>query len=148
MDRVGYLRRIAAVELRRFCAFVTAFAVVTAALLAGHVYFYCAPMDRITFTECCSGSEQHDDEKVSEGAFLDTAPHRCCDARRFDRGDPGFARSPTGVAPPVLASLLAIALVPKTPLASQRAVRGVYDTRAGPRAGPLSWRTEIDVSLS
>lgn len=132
--------------LVRLAALVAALAVVTGTWLAGQRYFYCAPMERVALHECCaSGADDHgrDDE-----AAIGELPHRCCEERLFDVGDRGATPAPFAVAPAPCLAVVAI-LSTLTPGEAPSGARATHDTRAGPpRAGPLAWRTPIDVSLS
>lgn len=141
------LRRLPA-KLRRFVGGVVALAVVTTTLLAGHTYFYCAPMHRVGFDTCCPDEGAHHDEAARELAIEET--HRCCEPRSFAQGD--RADGPTAsvsIAPAPIAAVL-----PAVPEAVLRIARMAippppYDTRAGPpRASPLTHRVPVDVSLT
>jgi hypothetical protein len=136
-------------ELVRLVALVAALAVVTGAWLAGQRYYYCAPMQRIALDECCAG-HGHEDEDGDEhaAAALTETPRKCCDARTFDSGDPGASTAPPAITPPMLLAVVAVLALPGV-VDAPAAARATHESRAGPpRAGPLSWRTEIDVSLS
>jgi hypothetical protein len=143
-------KRAIRAELVRLLALVAALAVVTGAWLAGQRYFYCAPMQRVALDECCAGHGQHDGEADAHaaGAVATQTPKKCCDARTFDQGDRGASAAPPAVTPPMLLAVVAVLALPGLVDAPARA-RATHESRAGPPpAGPLSWRTEIDVSLS
>lgn len=144
------LRRLPA-KLRRFVGGVVALAVVTTTLLAGHTYFYCAPMHRVGFDTCCpEEAEPHHGEAESERALAIEETHRCCEPRSFAQGDRGGEPTASvSVAPSPVSAVL-----PAVPEAVARIARMAvppppYDTRAGPpRASPLAHRVPVDVSLT
>jgi hypothetical protein len=140
-------------ELVRLTALVAALAVITGAWLAGQRYFYCGPMQRIALDECCGAgahgtTHAEHDEDAHAAPTLHETPRKCCHARTFDAGDRGTATAAPVVLP---AALLAVVAILDLPGAADEPAKAAatHDSRAGPpRAGPLSWRTEIDVSLS
>lgn len=138
-------RRTLRADLARFVALAAALAVVTGAWLAGQRYYYCAPMERVARDECCASREHgREDARVSIGE----AAHRCCQPRVFDAGDRGATPAVPAVTPPPALAVVAI-LDALAPVQAQVKARAAHESRAGPtRAGPLAWRTTIDVSLS
>ena len=143
---------MAETELRRIFALVAVLALLTGSLLAGHRYFYCAAMSRIASADCCAKPDaDHADARAA--VTIDAPPHRCCDERTFDGGDLGHERtaiSLRSVSPPALALPCAfVGAGARRPVLECALPSEAYDSRAGPpRAGPLAWRTTIDVSLS
>lgn len=142
-------------ELGRMLALTFALAVVTATLLGGHRYFYCAPMARIALDECCAAEHEHEPELREQAAeaVLDALPHRCCQERTFDCGDQGASPSRATLGPPGESAPVAILPLASMAALAARSARGweAHPTRGPPRAGPagpLRWRTPIDVSLS
>lgn len=133
-------------KLRSFVTGFVALAVVVTTLLAGHTYFYCAPMQRVAFDECCG--EQHEEEHGAGPAIDET--HRCCEARTFAEADTSRGGVPS---PVVLAAPLA-SVLPAVPEAVLREARvatrpRLPEQRAGPPpSSPLAHRVPVDVSLS
>jgi hypothetical protein len=140
-------------KLKRFACGLVALAVVTTTLLAGHTFFYCAPMQRVGFDTCCAEELRDHDEERDEGAAKTLAideTHRCCEAKTFAQGDAarGAVAPPTVLASPVAAVLPAVleALVHASRASAPPRVR---DTRAGPPpSSPLAFRVPVDVSLT
>ncbi len=134
--------------LRCAVAGLLAVAMVVTTLLAGQTYFYCAPMHRIAFDECCARGEADEDDTGRSVTIEET--HRCCEAKTFAHGDEGR----TATAPPSVPLAPLAALVPPVPHVLASVARPVIrprlrDTRAGPPpASPLAFRVPVDVSLS
>lgn len=141
------LRTRAWSELRRIVALVAVLAVVTGALLAGHRYFYCGPMQRIALTECCAGGHAAHDDGDEAGPALERTGRRCCTEGVFDAGDAGFAPPRAELAPPLAALPVALVSLDAREIALPRAT-AAHPTRGPPRAGPISWRLRVDVSLT
>lgn len=139
--------------LRRGVAALVALATVMTVLFAGHTYFFCAPMSRVAFEDCC-GEREHDEEahgRASMPAVDET--HRCCEERVFARAEPGSGTVPYAHVPssPVGEVLPAAAIT----VPSRRAFAGLArlpDSRAGPDgippSSPLASRVPVDVSLT
>ena len=138
-------------KLRRFVSGLVALAVVTTTLLAGHSYFYCAPMHRVGFDTCCPEERAHGGEHehaAREVALSET--HRCCEPRSFASSDRAAGPMPPGfVAPAPVAAVLPAVPEAVLRVARRSAAPRAHDTRAGPpRGSPLAHRVPVDVSLT
>lgn len=132
---------------RRLFGLVAALAVLAVALFGGQRFFYCASMARVAAVECCAHGQAHAEPSA-------VPLRRCCEAGTFASAEPAIAGGATdedqAVPPPLLALPLALVTANDALFACVTACK-VHPARAGPselRAGPLAWRTRIDVSLS
>ncbi len=131
-------------------ALLVALATVMTVLFAGHTYFYCAPMSRVAFEDCC-GERAHDEahERAATPAVDET--HRCCEERTFRAGERGSGTVAYAHVPPSPAGdvLPAVAVVATSRGAFAGGAR-LREPRAGPRGIPrssaLATRVPVDVS--